>query len=143
MENIIACNNAFHEIDVQAPEIIITGLQAGVVPSKHGALNEYPIKQQEFLMSCAPDAYILCVNPDDDLEYVKQAVHYLEGLFKSKVIIICINNVTKALTKKKEHKLKMKLMLSFKLPVCSIGDEQMPDIVATACIKHFSKNTSK
>lgn len=142
-KNIIACNYTLHEMDNQNPEIIITGLQENVVPYRGGALNGYPIKQQEFLMACAPDAYIVCVNPDDDLAYIKRAILYMEGLFDSKVIMLCVNDITKPLTQKEAYTLKVKLMAAFKMPVCCVTDKQMADITATTCIKYFGKNTGR
>ena len=93
-KNIIAINHALHQLEDNSPELIITGLQSRTIVPTVSAFKSYPIKQQEFITACSPDTYVLCVNVDDSLSYIKRTIRYLESIFPSKVISLCINDVS-------------------------------------------------
>ena len=59
-----------------------------------GGACPYSSKQQEFITACSPDTYVLCINMDDTLSYIKRTIKYLESVFPSKVIALCINDIS-------------------------------------------------
>jgi hypothetical protein len=67
-------------------DIIIVGSQSGTIPQSFGNLGHIPIQQLSFLLGSNPDSILLCVNYDDDLEYVKRTILSLENLTYTKVI---------------------------------------------------------
>lgn len=138
-KNVLACNAVFHTLDEESPEILITGLQSRVIPERVADFCSYPIKQQEFILACAPDAYVLCVNPSDSLNHIRRSIRYLEGLFPSKVIAICVNSVDPSVKGFKKAGLWAKMTLSFRKRVCFLTDVHMPNILAKTSIKYFSK----
>lgn len=93
-KNIIAINHSLHQLENNSPDIIITGLQSRTIVPNVAAFKSYPIKQQEFITACSPDTYILCVNIDNRWSYIKRTIKYLESVFPSKVVAICINDVS-------------------------------------------------
>ena len=67
-------------------DIVIVGSQSSVIPFDIGNLSMFPVKQYVFLLGTQPDAVVLCVNPYDDIEYIKRSIGYLENLVGCKVI---------------------------------------------------------
>ena len=101
-KNIIEINHDIHKLESFAPDLIITGLQSRTIVPEIAAFKSYPIKQQEFLMGCACDTYILCFNKSDSLKYIRRTIKYLESIFPSRVLCLCLNDVsfrTEKLTK--------------------------------------------
>ena len=79
-------NSFIHEIDKNEPDLIIVGGQSQTIPYSTGNLSFYPPFQHEFLLGTEPDAVILCINPHDEIDYIKRTVDYLQSFFNSKVI---------------------------------------------------------
>ena len=71
-------------------DIVITGSQASVLPIDVGNKSMFPIRQYSFLMGTQPDCIVLCVNPFDDLEYIRRTIAFLESSVDGKVIAICV-----------------------------------------------------
>ncbi len=67
-------------------DVIITGSQANTIPMNMANLSQYPIRQHGFLLGTNPDIVILCVNSDDEIEYICNTIKYIEGTINSKVI---------------------------------------------------------
>lgn len=43
-----------------------------------------------FLHGTSPDAVILCVNIDDDMDYIKRTINYIEAYVDTKIIALVI-----------------------------------------------------
>lgn len=67
-------------------DIIIMGSQSNTVPKAFGNYFFYPLRQQNLLSSCVPDAIILAVNFTDNRGYIGRTVQYLKSYFGCKVI---------------------------------------------------------
>lgn len=67
-------------------DVIITGSQANTIPMNMANISQYPIRQHGFLLGTNPDIVILCVNADDEIEYIRNTIKYIEGTVNSKVI---------------------------------------------------------
>lgn len=136
-KNIIAVNQTLHNIEKRSPEMIITGSQARTVPYKAAAFSGYPIKQYEFIMGCAPDAYVLCINVDDNYDTIKRTIHYLESIFPSKVIHLCVNDIEKKCGIGRRWLLFMKYLFIYKKKTAFVSNDKTLRKVAKKCIKYF------
>ena len=56
------------------------GSQLQSIPFTDSNINLFPIKQYEFLLGTSPDVFILCVNFEDEMSYIKRTICYLENL---------------------------------------------------------------
>lgn len=83
-------NYVMHTIDQQNYDIIIVGSQSGTVNFDYSNINYYPIAQYCFLTGTLPDCVILCVNPYDDIDYIRRTINYIESVAIAKVIAIVI-----------------------------------------------------
>jgi len=95
-------------IEDKNPDIIIVGSQSGTVPYSTFNLTYYTTPQIEFLLGTQPDAIILCINSNDDIQYIKRTLYTLEGLVSSKVIGIVIYPFEKEVSVL--HGVKMKMI---------------------------------
>lgn len=79
-------NEKLNKIQSKDVDIIIVGSQSNTVP--YAILNEkyLTIPQIEFLFGVNPDRVILCINPHDDIIYVKRTICAIESLADCKVI---------------------------------------------------------
>lgn len=90
-DSVYVINHMLGRIERKEPDIILFGSQAHTIPLEPSGANYYPIMQQELLLACQADAYILCVSPEDSMEYIGRNIGYLESLYNSKVIAIVIS----------------------------------------------------
>ncbi len=74
----------------QCKDIIIVGSQSGTVPYDFGNISQYTIPQYELLMGANPDCVILCINPFDEIDYIKRTVNYIESIIDCKVIALVV-----------------------------------------------------
>lgn len=67
----MAVNYALHEIELKnRPDLLLMGSQSHTVPLSMGNLGFYPVYQHGFILAGDPDAFILCIGPDDDITYI-------------------------------------------------------------------------
>ncbi|MGZ4134660.1 MAG: DUF1611 domain-containing protein, partial [Tumebacillaceae bacterium] len=83
-------NEMMGRIEDTNPDIILVGSQSGTVPYETGNLSRFTFPAIDFVLGTQPDAYILCVNLEDEVAYVKRAVHVLENLGPGKVVGLAI-----------------------------------------------------
>ena len=83
-------NGLMMQLDVGEPDIIVVGAQSGTVPEAYFHLGQVPMRSLEFLMGTNPDAVILCVNPMDDLRYIKRTIEVIENIVDAKVLALAI-----------------------------------------------------
>lgn len=81
-------NCLMHNIDIKGEDIIFVGSQSHSVPFNTGNIGLYPISQHELLIGTEPDAIILCINPFDDIIYIKRTIAYLESYIQTKVLAL-------------------------------------------------------
>ncbi len=83
-------NYMMHKIDINNPDIIITGSQSGTVPMIfENAANLYTTSI-DFLLGVQPDAVILCVNIFDDVSYIERTIKAIEGIADTRVIALAL-----------------------------------------------------
>lgn len=88
-------NSSVHEIEMKEPDIIIVGNQSQTLNSFWGNQKMYPYEQFLFLLATNPDAYILCVNVDDPVDYVSRTINYIESITCAKNVGLVIFPVCK------------------------------------------------
>lgn len=84
--SVVLLNTMLYNICEKDVEIIITGSQANTVPLNSYNAMAFPIKQHAFLMGVQPDVVVLCINPQDDIQYIVNTIKYIEGTANCKVI---------------------------------------------------------
>lgn len=71
-------------------DLVIVGGQSGAVPYCHGNLSQFNFDGYTFLCGTNPDAFVLCVNPHDPIEYIVRTIKYLESFNGMPVVSIIV-----------------------------------------------------
>lgn len=93
-EVIFYLNNIMQKICENDVDIIIVGSQSGTVTYDFGNINQYNLKQFEFLVATQPDAIVLCINPYDDFNYIQRSINFIESSVECKVISLVVFPMT-------------------------------------------------
>ncbi len=83
-------NRVIKDVDAKGYDIIIIGGQSGIIPYDFRNIKYYTLYQNEILLSNAFDAVILCINADDDIDFVKRAINYIEAVNKTCVCLLAV-----------------------------------------------------
>ena len=130
-------------------DIILVGSQSGTVPFDTGNIIQYTIPQQCFLLGTQPDAVILCVNPYDDLAYIKRTISFLESCVECKVIALVVFPMSirgdwagtfglkKVMTNEEIDSIKDRFESIFDIPTFNLGNAEDLCKVMTAIINFF------
>lgn len=150
-EYISILNKMVFGVQMKKKDIIITGCQSGVIHYNNSNINEFAIAQYSFLLGTLPDVFILCVNPHDDLDYIKKSIDFLNSIDEGKVKAIVVFPMKAIATLSgigyrveeidncEYLKVKSKLEDKFNLPVFSMNDNDIPKI-CSLIIDEFSNN---
>lgn len=87
-DEILYLNKAIFEIGYR--DIVIMGTQSNIIPYKFGNLGFMTFHQQNSLIAFEPDACILCVNYNDDIDYIHRTIQVLRNYYLSKVIALVV-----------------------------------------------------
>lgn len=91
-------NNLMHRIENKEVDIIMFGLQSNLVHGSSGNIAFYPMSQYEMLTGTDPDVLFLCVNFDDNEEYIMRSIYYLKAVTFAKKIFIVLFPFSKQFT---------------------------------------------
>ncbi len=128
----------------------MTGSQANTIPYNFLNISSYHTKQNSFLLGTQPDAVILCVNPKDDIKYIKNTIKYIEGLTDSKVIGIAVfpmkesddwRGMFDARTKISDEEyeaLSLEIQTAFNIKSYKLGEINDMTILRDSIIQYFS-----
>jgi uncharacterized NAD-dependent epimerase/dehydratase family protein len=94
-EAVSVFNEAVMDIDAQGCDVIIVGSQSGSIPFDTINLKYFTLYQNEVLMSLNLDVLILCININDNIEYIERTIKYLESASKCTVLALVIFPVNK------------------------------------------------
>lgn len=143
-------NEKMWEIEAGNPDIIIVGSQSGSVPYDTGNILQYPVKQIDFILGTQPDAFVLCVNQFDDINYIIRSIKFLEGITTGKVIALVLfplkiseNNMgfgfrNTPMNYEEIELTKSKFTEQFNIPVYLLGDIEEMDRLFENCVDFFS-----
>lgn len=137
-------NELMHHLCFEEKDLILVGSQSGTVPYDTGNIVQFPIPQIDFLMGTQPDAVVLCINPYDEIHYLRRTVNFIESGVDSKVIAFVvfpmdiqadwtgIYGAKKPLSDESYQKVKETLGKEFHIPVYQLGNENdMTSLVDT------------
>lgn len=89
-QTITAINEFIWEITQKDPDIVIAGCQSGLIPYNDYNALAFTSFHQIVFSAIQPDAIIVCINPYDDIEFIKRTIMTAEGISGGKVIgIVC------------------------------------------------------
>lgn len=100
-------------------DIIIAGSQANSIPFTMNNLSAVPVRMNSFLLGVNPDLVILTVNPDDDAEYIRNSIKYMEGIVGCRVIALVMFPMVSVDGWKSTFDIK-----------CAVGDEEFEKVGA-------------
>lgn len=86
LDAIKTLNKIIKDIEEKEPDIIFVGSQSGTVPLHHYHASGLMVQQYEFIIGTNPDASILCVNGNIDMEHISKNISYIENVCGTKVI---------------------------------------------------------
>lgn len=150
--DILVCvNNLINALCIEDNDVIITGLQGTVLPYNKRNANFYPFLQQVYLQAVEPDGIVLCVNPDDDIDYIGECIKYCESVTEGKVIaIVCFPmelkkswrgmiGIQEPLNKEKYLRVRERLIKYYNIPVYFLGDMLDIQSLANDIIDYFTE----
>ncbi|MFI3212908.1 MAG: S8 family serine peptidase [Eubacteriales bacterium] len=85
-ETVPILNEILHEIDIQKFDLIITGGQSGCIPYDLYNTQNILLWQAAYLYGINPDAVVICICFDDDVEYIKRTISFIESTCNTEVI---------------------------------------------------------
>lgn len=150
-EAVAAINTILGDIEKKSPDIILFGNQANTIPLHARGPQDYPVRQQELLLGCQADAYILCVNEDAPPSYIKRTVSYLESLYPSTTLAIAISprarkarwsnfsSRTELISKEEEKKMADSIRSWFQGSIVSLRDKEAIAQLTDCIIDFFSE----
>lgn len=90
-DSVVLLNQMLHCIETEKnPDIIIAASQSGTIPFNNYASSCISIAQTAFLHGTAPDAVILCVNMDDDIDYIERTIKHIEAYVETTVLALVV-----------------------------------------------------
>lgn len=127
-------NSSLNRIQKKLPDIILAGSQSNTIPYGITNLRYIPSAQIDFLLGLNPDRVILCVNPYDEVEYIRRTINMIEALADCKVIAFVLypmNYKNESIFGMNKYKItiteaetiKIKLMENFHIPCYVLGEE--------------------
>ena len=132
-------NKMIWESQKKGNDVLITGSQSMTLHQCNSNLKYMPLQQQNFLFGVLPDFIIVCVNPHDDMDYIKRTISYLNSIDIGKVYAIAIFPVKIELTlngmqykkrtleKEEVEEYKQRIYQECQLPSFEIGEEKDMD----------------
>lgn len=81
-------NSEMHKLCNKGSDIIIVGSQSGTVSYDMGNLEQINLIQYEFLLGTQPDRVILCINPYDEIKFIRRTIQFVESSIDCKVIAL-------------------------------------------------------
>lgn len=89
-QSIAILNEMLWNIQKLGNDLILTGCQSGMRHYDNLKLQDFHIKQYSFGLGVMPDFSILCVNPHDEIEYIKKTIYMIDSLSDGRVEAIVL-----------------------------------------------------
>lgn len=147
---VFAVNQLMSHIEKKNPDIILFGSQSHTVVFVPGGPAYYPVCQQELLMGCQADAYILVVCVDNPIPYIRRNIAYLESILNAKVLALAVsplsnndrwsslNNKLELISKDIQDDFCNELYNEFGIPALSLQKKAEIKKIVDLCIDYFS-----
>ena len=142
-------NMCINNLSNNENDLIIVGSQSGTLTYDLRNLKYYNIEQYLFLLGTQPDGIILCINPYDDMDYIKKTILYLESCIDTKVIALVVFPMTlpndwRAISNSKQHltveqfeKLRLNLKNNIDIPVYNLDDDDLIKCLCDMIIEYY------
>lgn len=142
-------NMCINNISNDENDLIIVGSQSGTLTYDLRNLKYYNIEQYLFLLGTQPDGIILCINPYDDMDYIKKTISYLESCIDTKVIALVVFPMTlpndwRAISNSKQHltveqfeKLRLNLKNKINIPIYNLDDDDLIKCLCDMIIEYY------
>lgn len=140
-------NNQYEYVDKKNSDILLVGSQSGTIPYQYDNTSKLTIQQTELLMAINPDAVVLCINYDDDINYVERTMKYIESINVCKVLCFCMLPVKYSqkvrvvqkieLTEEEMCNRKKEIKKLFGLELFILGDKYEMDMLYQKVIDFF------
>ena len=148
---VLGVNKLIYDIDISKPDadLMIVGAQSGTTPMLYNHIGQLPIHQLLFLMGVEPDIVILCINPDDPIDYIERTIKAIEGVGDCEVIALALyplsylngwqlmNNMKKKIDNLED--IKKRIESELHLEVFVIGNEKDTERLRDKCIEYLSE----
>lgn len=89
-----AVNKMFFEVAQKDCDVIISGTQSGTIAYNYDTLRNIPLYSMEYMMGAKPDGVVLCVNPFDEVSYLKRTIATIENLYETKIVALSLFPLT-------------------------------------------------
>lgn len=131
-DSIILLNEYMRGCGGKDPDIIIVGSQSGTCPYHVMNLKLFTLPQIEFLLGTQPDVVVLCLNVNDEIDYVRRTVYTIEGVVDCKVIAFTlyprrvsakIEMISSLATDQDSKEYREKLNTEFDIPIFTFDPE--------------------
>lgn len=96
--NIQLLNEWLHQLDLKNKDIAIVGTQANTAFYGTNNLENYPLQQLDVLYGTMADAFVLVVNPHDEIAYIKRTIQGTEHMIESKCLAVVVYPFVKSRT---------------------------------------------
>ena len=87
---ILYLNSIINDLCLQNKDVILTGSQSGTIPYDTGNLQNFTINQTVFLMGVQPDVVVMCINPFDDIDYIRRTKSFIESCIDTVVLAFVV-----------------------------------------------------
>lgn len=143
-------NHIVNDLCVKEKDIILVGSQSGTIHYDTGNITMFCVPQYEFLLGTQPDISILCVNPYDDIEYIRRTINFIQSVIDCKIISIVVfpmdihdnwagaYGAKKKLEKNKFIEIKSNLTKNFNIPIYNLDNNSDIDELVNLIINFFS-----
>lgn len=143
-------NSCINELCSEDSDIIIVGSQSGTVSYDVGNIVQFNIPQYNFLLGTQPEAVVLCINPYDDIDYIKRTINFIEASVCCKVLGLVVfpmnlKSIWKGIYGSKEKlteeeflELKDRLEKEIGIDVYNLGTETDIKILYNSIVDYFS-----
>ncbi|GHU39831.1 hypothetical protein FACS1894193_00970 [Bacilli bacterium] len=144
-------NEMVWKIQLKNKDIIISGAQSGIQNYNDSRVTDFNLEQQSILLGLNPDFSILCVNPHDELEYIKKSINYINSICNSDVKAIVVfpvkaektitglGYITKELCQEKIESIKRSLTTQLGLPTFAISQKKDMDKIVEFIVEDLSE----
>ena len=151
-KNLLLLNQFMHDIDQEAVDICLVGTQSNTVTYSSYNLSMIPLHQYEYLLGTRPDAFVLVVNPHDEISYIRRTLNGVESCIDCECIAIVIYPIEKrpmlgdlfrqVNVVQNEHyvSFKKKLMQSVQVPVMDMEEALKTTHLADLVVRFFTTN---
>ena len=149
-ECIAIINQMIGDVQRSNKDLLIIGSQSNTLHYDDSCINDFKIDQLAIMLGSMPDYFVLCVNPHDEIEYIRRTINYINaiGCGKVKALVVFPITIVETITHVKYKSsimpqdelecLKSRFHSIFELPVFILGNEVDMRHLCINIIEYFS-----